>query len=130
MGASLQSILLAARALLSERSFYVLFGHFSFLSSVHVAGLQSRYMPQTMSLVTSCPAQLSSVTLRHDMQKACTLPTLGFEQVYDRKTRIKPQKRPIEDFHGIFTYWDVHDFAALLVAALSVVYGSFWAGVR
>jgi hypothetical protein len=50
--------------------------------------------------------------------------------VYDRKTRIGPQKRPVEEFHGIFTYWDVHDFAALVMAALTVVYGGFWAGVR
>jgi len=51
-------------------------------------------------------------------------------QVYDRATRIKPYRRRTERYHGPFTYWDLHDFAALLMGCIAFLYGGFRVGVR
>ena len=67
---------------------------------------------------------------------SCSCPTLdpvpSCRQVYDRASRIKPRRRRTERYGrlGPFTYWDLHDFAALLMSALAFLYGGFWFGVR
>ena len=57
---------------------------------------------------------------------------LSCRQVYDRTSRIKPKRRRTEKYGplGPFTYWDLHDFAALLGGAAAFLYGGFRAGVR
>jgi len=55
---------------------------------------------------------------------------LALSQVYDRATRIKPYRRRTERYHGPFTYWDLHDFAALLMGCIAFLYGGFRVGVR
>ena len=55
---------------------------------------------------------------------------LARAQVYDRATRIKPYRRRPERYHGPFTYWDLHDYVALLMGCLAFLYGGFRVGVR
>ncbi len=51
-------------------------------------------------------------------------------QVYERKSRLQQRRRSTQRYKGPFTYWDLHDFAALVVVAACLSYCGFKLGVR
>jgi len=51
-------------------------------------------------------------------------------QVYERKSRLQQRRRSTQRYNGPFTYWDLHDFAALVVVAACLSYCGFKLGVR
>ena len=57
-------------------------------------------------------------------------PSCSPAQVYDRKSRLQQRRRSTQRYKGPFTYWDLHDFAALVVVAACLSYCGFKLGVR